>query len=119
MSDNNEQLFPVTYAITCHQPPIPRADVADGHGACAVLFLAAIGPTADGVADLSFTSINGFTGKQLDPGEQFMIWHQLAKHLAQDLPAGAGRQELCELVVQTIDDAARKAQGDSDGRKST
>jgi hypothetical protein len=104
-----------------HDPPIQSEAVEIGHGACDALLLGVVGLTEDGDSQTTFHTINGVTGKALDPGEQFKIWYLLARDLAQLLEPGTGRQEMCEMVAGKIAECyqqAREAASESSTSKS-
>jgi len=100
----------ITYTITVHDPPIKSEDVEIGHGACDALLLGVVGIPEEGASHTSFHTINGFTGKHIEPGEQFKIWYLLARDLAQLLEPGTGRQEMCQMVSDKIAECYRQAQ---------
>lgn len=100
MADKNKPLYPITFCITHHSPPIPAEDVPKDHGACSALLIGSYMEQPDGKMDFGFSGLND-KGEELQPLQLFQMWTTFATFLSEELPDG-GPKELCESVRQVI-----------------
>lgn len=102
-----EHKYRVTYDVTPHPEGLTKDELTPGRGACDGLVLASILGHPGGPGDLSvaFVSLDGFTGLELTPEQQFLIWAMWAHALAEKL--SGSQRDLCQLVHDTIKTARR------------
>jgi len=99
MSDT-ETKYHLLYDFTAESEGFTADDVPEGHGACtAGVFMSLIYPP-DGSYSSLLVSIDGRTGEELPPLEEFKAWVVASLALAKKLPRGEPRQILAQLTFE-------------------
>ncbi len=115
MTDKEENGYRITYSIWAHPDGVPKAEVPDDRGACDALVMVSILLPGDGSYQQAITTMNGFTGKDLDPDDLWKVWAVMSQQLAESDGVTESRKMLCRLVHEAVTAEANANEGKNGG----
>ncbi len=104
MDRDGKQVFPVTYKIFFHDPPLSASEVKSDpeRGGCDAVLIGSLLFNFGGSSSTCFISRDGRTSEPINSRELWKTWTLLAHQLAEDSTLDAGRQRLCADVFEVV-----------------
>lgn len=98
----NEQRYPLTYELRGEDPPLTRAEIEPGRGACDAVILLSLLYPEDGSFSLLIASKDGRTGDEVSDAEIFKCWGMLAERLAESRTLSPNKRELARTLWEVF-----------------
>jgi len=113
-----EQVYPLTYKLEVHNPPLTRTQVTEdrnrGAGDAALLFSLVYPP--DGSFKILMVSVDGRTGDELTDDEVFKVWAMAASRLGKSETLAPWKKEIAQTFFDTFAEIVRNGvPADKDG----
>lgn len=104
MSD--EARYRLTWSAEVHPEGLTPERVPDGRGACDAMLFASIIYPPDGSMSVQMLGVDGRrSDRELQDGEWFKVWSQLAKTLSESKELPMGECQLCRYVFEIVREA--------------